>query len=89
MTARLAFYKIPEVTTPTITGVTELTDITGTFEVTDMDTFDTTQDQSEGNNWKPSEGFDNMASFVTVEPKCTLIGYQGTNFRKQMGQFKG
>ena len=62
---------------------------TGTFEVSNLDTFETTPSQT-NDNWKPSTGFNNKASFITVQPKCTLEGFSGMNFQgKKLGQWSG
>ena len=63
---------------------------TGTFDVSNLDTFATNPSQTDDNNWKPSTGFNNMASFVTVQPKCTLEGFTGMNFQgKKLGEWNG
>ena len=62
---------------------------TGTFEVSNLDTFETSPSQT-NDNWKPSTGFNNKASFITVQPKCTLEGFSGMNFQgKKLGQWNG
>ena len=63
---------------------------TGTFDVSNLDTFETNPSQNGISNWKPSTGFNNKASFVTVQPKCTLEGFSGMNFNgKKLGQWNG
>ena len=62
---------------------------TGTFEVSNLDTFETSPSQT-NDNWKPSTGFNNKASFITVQPKCTLEAFSGMNFQgKKLGQWNG
>ena len=62
---------------------------TGTFEVSNLDTFETSPSQT-NDNWKPSTGFNNKASFITVLPKCTLEAFSGMNFQgKKLGQWNG
>jgi len=63
---------------------------TGTFDVSNLDTFATNPSQTDDNNWKPSTGFNNKASYVTVQPKCTLEGFTGMNFQgKKLGEWNG
>ena len=62
---------------------------TGTFDVSNLATFETEPSQADG-NWKPDSGFNNKASFVTVKPKCTLEGFSGLNFYgKKLGKWQG
>ena len=62
---------------------------TGTFDVSNLDTFETSPSQT-NDNWKPSTGFNNKASFITVQPKCTLEGFSGMKFQgKKLGQWHG
>ena len=63
---------------------------TGTFDVSNLDTFATNPSQTDDNNWKPSTGFNNKASFVTIQPKCKLEGFTGMNFGgKKLGEWNG
>ena len=63
---------------------------TGTFDVSNLETFSTTPSQTDQDNWKPKTGFNNKASFVSVQPKCTLKGYTGFNFQgKKLGEWNG
>ena len=71
-----------------LTNTTAFT--TGTFDVTNLETFATTPSQTGLSNWKPSAGFNNKASYVSVQPRCTLQGYTGMNFRgKKLGEWNG
>ena len=63
---------------------------TGTFDVTNLETFVTTPSQPGVSNWKPSAGFNNKASYVSVQPRCTLQGFTGMNFGgKKVGEWNG
>ena len=63
---------------------------TGTFDVSNLDTFATAQSQTDGNNWKPNTGFNKKASFITVQPKCKMEGFSGMNFQgKKVGEWNG
>ena len=63
---------------------------TGTFDVSNLETFDTNPSQDGVSNWKLSTSFDNKASFVAVKSKCTLEGYTGKNFGgNKLGEWNG
>ena len=63
---------------------------TGTFDVSNLETFATVPSQTGVSNWKPSTGFNNKASFVTVQPKCKMEGFSGMNFQgKKLGEWNG
>ena len=63
---------------------------TGTFDVTNLETFATNPSQDGISNWKLNESFTNKASFVAVKEKCTLEGFTGNNFGgKKLGKWNG
>ena len=63
---------------------------TGTFAVTNLETFETTPSQDGISNWKMNSSFNNKASFVAVKEKCTLEGFTGNNFGgKKLGKWNG
>ena len=63
---------------------------TGTFDVSNMETFATTPTQTGVSNWKPSTGFNKKASLITIQPKCKLEGFTGMNFGgKKIGEWNG
>ena len=63
---------------------------TGTFDVTNLATFDTSPSQDGISNWKMDSSFNNKASFVAVKEKCTLEGYSANNFGgKKLGKWQG
>ena len=63
---------------------------TGTFDVSNLETFATTPTQTGVSNWKPSTGFNKKASLITIQPKCKLEGFTGMNFGgKKIGEWNG
>ena len=63
---------------------------TGTFDVSNLETFETNPSQDGISNWKLSTSFGNKASFVAVKPKCTLEGFTGKNFGgSKLGEWNG
>jgi len=63
---------------------------TGTFDVTNLATFDTSPSQDGLSNWKMDSSFNNKASFVAVKEKCTLEGFSANNFGgKKLGKWQG
>ena len=63
---------------------------TGTFDVTNLETFATNPSQDGVSNWKLNKSFNNKASFVAVKEKCTLEGFTGNNFGgKKLGKWNG
>ena len=63
---------------------------TGTFDVTNLETFSTNPSQDGVSNWKPASSFNKKTSFVAVKPKCTLEGFTGKNFGgSKIGQWQG
>ena len=63
---------------------------TGTFDVTNLETFSTNPSQDGVSNWKPASSFNKKTSFVAVKPKCTLEGFTGKNFGgSKIGEWQG